>query len=101
MTSIGSAFVATMLAVRSSDAGPVLGSGSHAMDFASWGPIEWLGYSAMALVCIWVLWRAVVATMHPNEDAPDHAKRVILDGDALPPRLLRAGPPPAPPPVRS
>ncbi len=87
-------------AIGWSDAGPVVGSGSHAFEFASWGALEWISYSAMALVCIWILWRAVVTTVRPNEDAPDHVKRMILDGDALPPRLLRAAPLPPPPPIR-
>ena len=83
------------------DMSPVVGSGAHAIDFSAWGPLEWAGYSAMALVCIWVLWRAVVTTLHPNEDAPDHVKRMILDGDAPPPRLTQTGHPPPPPIVRT
>lgn len=75
-------------------AGP-LASGSHAIDFATWGPIEWVVYSAMALVCIWVLWRAVVTTVHPNEDAPDHVKRMILGDEAPPARATTAPSPPA------
>lgn len=60
---------------------PSLASGSHVVDFDSWSRLEWVGYSAMALVCVWVLWEAVRTTIRPNEDAPDHVKRSILDDD--------------------
>jgi hypothetical protein len=75
--------------------GGPLASGSHAVDFASWGPIEWVVYSTMALVCIWVLWRAVVTTVRPNEDAPDHVKRMILGDEAPPPPAAEVPLPPA------
>lgn len=61
-----------------------LASGSHAIDVSTWGALEWVVYSAMALVCVWVLWRAVRTTIEPGEDAPDHVKRSILDDDTTP-----------------
>lgn len=63
---------------------PPLGSGSHGIDVSTWGALEWGGYSAMALVCIWVLWRAVRTTVRPGEEAADHVKRSILDDDSTP-----------------
>ena len=73
--------------------GPV-GGGAHAIDVSSWGAIEWAVYGAMALACVWVLWRAVQTTVHPGEEAPDHVKRSILDDDATP--FGAASVPPAP-----
>ena len=32
----------------------------------------------------WTIWKAVMYTVRPGEDEPDHIKRLIL-GDALPP----------------
>lgn len=62
----------------------VVGSGAHAIDPASWGALEWAAYASMALVCVWVLWRAVRTTLHPGETQPDHVKRSILDDDTTP-----------------
>ena len=69
-----------------------LASGEHAIDVSTWGTLEWTGYGSMILACVWVLWRAVRTTVRPNEDAPDHVKRLILDGEdaALDPRRATA-----------
>ena len=59
----------------------LLASGDHSIDVSTWGGLEWAGYGSMILVCVWVLWIAVRTTVRPNEDAPDHVKRLILDDE--------------------
>lgn len=89
-----------------------LAAAGHAIDPSTWGALEWAGYGAMALVCVWVLWRAVRTTVHPGEDEPDHVKRSILDDEdeaiaasrrrptASTPPVPGSHPPPPPPAVR-
>jgi hypothetical protein len=43
--------------------------------------LEWIVVGVAALVSVWVIWRAVLLTLHPGEDEPDHIKRMILRDD--------------------
>ena len=58
---------------------PVLAAHDH--DVSSLGVWEWLLVGLAGLFVAWVIWRAVVLTIHPGEEAPDHIKRMILDDD--------------------
>ena len=71
--------------------GPVLAAHEH--DVSNFGFVEWTLVGLAALFVVWVIWRAVVLTIRPGEDEPDHIKRMILQDDAT------AGPTPhgAPP----
>lgn len=79
----------------------VLAAGDHAIDVSTWGVLEWACYGSMILVCAWVLWLAVHTTLRPNEDSPDHVKRLILDDEdaALNSRRATAGGPTSRPPL--
>lgn len=58
---------------------------AHDHDVSNLGPLEWLGVGVAALFVVWVIWRAVVLTVRPGEDDPDHIKREILRDDVPPP----------------
>ena len=58
---------------------------AHSHDLTSLGPFEWLLVGLAALLVVWVIWRAVVLTIHPGEEEADHIKRMILDDDTPPP----------------
>lgn len=61
---------------------PVLAAHDH--DVSSLGVFEWLLVGLAALLVVWVIWRAVILTIHPGEDEPDHIKRMILNDDTPP-----------------
>lgn len=42
---------------------------------------EWVVWGAVALACAWVLWKSVVWTFRPGEEADDHVKRSILEAE--------------------
>ena len=51
----------------------------HVHSLEALGP--W-GTALLAVGCLaslWVIWKAVVYTLRPGEEAPDHIKRSILD----------------------
>lgn len=64
---------------------------AHAHDVSAFGFWEWLAVGTAGLLCVWVIWKAVVLTFNPREDDPHHIKRMILDDDRPP-----AGEEPAP-----
>lgn len=49
---------------------------------------EWALVVCAVLILVWVLYLGVKYTFWPGEDAPDHIKRKILEGDAPPRRKL-------------
>ena len=58
--------------------------------FENLGPFEWAAVAAAGVVSAWVIWKAVVYTLHPGEEDPGHIKRMILDdgpaaGSPIPP----------------
>jgi hypothetical protein len=55
---------------------------AHDHDISTLGPLEWMGVGLAGVFVVWVIWRAVVLTIHPGEEEPDHIKRMILDDDA-------------------
>lgn len=57
---------------------------AHAHDLAALSWLEWILVGLSALAVVWVIWRAVVLTVRPGEEDPQHIKRSILD-DAPPP----------------
>lgn len=63
---------------------PVLAAHDH--DVSSLTPLEWVGVGLAALLVVWVIWRAVILTVRPGEDDPDHIKRQVLRDDVPPPR---------------
>ena len=58
---------------------------AHDHDVSNLGPLEWAAVGLAALFVVWVIWRAVVLTVRPGEDEPDHIKRSILNDDTPPP----------------
>jgi hypothetical protein len=61
----------------------VLAAHDH-FDFARFTVVEWALFVLEAAITVWVLWLGVKTTLRPQEDAPDHVKRSILDDDAVP-----------------
>ena len=61
---------------------PVLAAHDH--DVSNLGPFEWIAVGLAALFVVWVIWRAVVLTVRPGEDDPDHIKRQILRDEPPP-----------------
>lgn len=57
---------------------------AHDHDVSNLTALEWIGVGLAALFVVWVIWRAVVLTVRPGEDDPNHIKRMILDDDAPP-----------------
>ena len=63
---------------------PVLAAHDH--DVSNLTMLEWMGVGLAALFVVWVIWRAVILTVRPGEDDPDHIKRQVLQDDVPPPR---------------
>jgi len=59
---------------------------AHDHDVSGFGVIEWTLVAVAGLFVAWVIYRAVVLTIRPGEDDPDHIKRSILDDDEGGPR---------------
>ena len=55
---------------------------AHVHDLSALTPLQWVLVVLSALLVVWVIWRAVVLTVRPNEDDPNHIKRSILDEEA-------------------
>ncbi len=56
---------------------------AHDHDLSAMGPWQWLLVAAASLAVIWVIWRAVVLTVRPGEEDPEHIKRsILLDEEA-------------------
>ena len=58
---------------------------AHEHDVSNLSALEWLLVGLAALLVVWVIWRAVVLTIRPGEEDPNHIKRLILDDDTPPP----------------
>lgn len=58
---------------------------AHDHDVTGFGPLEWVLVGLAVLLVVWVIYRAVVLTLRPGEDDPDHIKRKILEDDEPPP----------------
>ncbi len=53
----------------------------HVHDLSGLGTAGWVIVGVASLFVAWVFWRAVVLTIRPGEEEPDHIKRTILDDD--------------------
>lgn len=58
---------------------------AHDHDVSDLTALEWIGVGLAGLFVVWVIWRAVVLTIRPGEEDPNHIKRAILDDDPPPP----------------
>jgi hypothetical protein len=58
---------------------------AHDHDLSSLGPVGWVLVGLASLVALWVIVKAVMLTLHPGEEEPDHIKRSILEPDEAPP----------------
>ena len=46
---------------------------------------EWVVVGISALAAVWVIWKSVVLTLHPEgEDDPSHVKWIIFQDDERP-----------------
>lgn len=57
---------------------------AHDHDVSNLTAIEWVLVGLAALFVVWVIWRAVILTIRPGEEDPNHIKRMILDDDQPP-----------------
>jgi len=55
--------------------------GSHAHDLSGLSTLGWGIVLAAGVFVAWVFWRAIVLTLRPNEDDPQHIKHQILEED--------------------
>jgi hypothetical protein len=56
-----------------------------AHDHPAWqdfGALEWILAGSAGLFTAWAIWRAVVYTLRPGEEEPDHLKRMIFEDPA-------------------
>jgi len=51
--------------------------------WADFTATTWIAVVLIALAAMWSIWKAVMYTIHPGEEEPDHIKRLIL-GDPEP-----------------
>lgn len=51
--------------------------------WADFTATTWIAVVLVALAAMWSIWKAVMYTIHPGEEEPDHIKRLIL-GDRQP-----------------
>jgi len=64
---------------------------SHAT-FADFTATTWIAVVLIGIGTMWTVWKAVMYTIHPGEDEPDHLKRLILgEPDPLQVSLSSAG----------
>ena len=47
--------------------------------WADFGPVEWVAIVVAQAIAIWAIWKAVMYTIRPGEEEPDHIKRVIFE----------------------
>ena len=57
---------------------------AHDHDVSNLTALEWVLVGLAALFVVWVIWRAVILTIRPGEEDPNHIKRMILDDDQPP-----------------
>lgn len=51
--------------------------------WADFTATTWIAVVLIGLAAMWSIWKAVMYTIHPGEQEPDHIKRIIL-GDREP-----------------
>lgn len=51
--------------------------------WADFTATTWIAVVLIGLAAMWSIWKAVMYTIHPGEEEPDHIKRMIL-GDREP-----------------
>ena len=72
---------------------PVLAGEAHKHPtWADFGPVEWVAVVVAQAFAIWALWKAVMYTVRPGEEEPDHIKRIIFSEEdrVLPEGSLQA-----------
>jgi hypothetical protein len=52
--------------------------------FEGLGLVEWVLVGIAIAAAAWVIWRAVILTIRPGEEDPEHIKRQVLREDASP-----------------
>ena len=67
--------------------------GAHDHDLSELTALEWALVGLSALAVVWVIWRAVVLTLRPDEGDYDALKRSILDDTPPPPGEDQPTPP--------
>ena len=55
--------------------------------WADFGPVEWVALVVAGALGAWTIWKAVMYTIRPGEESPDHIKRSILHDDVLQARV--------------
>lgn len=58
--------------------------------WADFGPVEWVAIVVAQAVAVWAIWKAVMYTLNPGEEEPDHIKRVIFQDEEARPVALEA-----------
>lgn len=58
---------------------PVLAGEAHKHPtWADFGPVEWVAIVVAQGLAVWAVWKAVMYTIRPGEEEPDHIKRAIF-----------------------